>query len=172
MIGLKRGSVELVPYNSKWPELFKQEAEILQAILGSQVKEIQHIGSTAIVGISAKPLIDIAIGIASMSDVQKIIEILENAGYHWRPKFGDISRHIVFAKGDETHRTHYIHVLEHNSKDWLDKIFFRDYLNTHPEARDEYEQLKIKFAGAFSDDRAAYTKQKDDFVAKILNLRI
>jgi GrpB-like predicted nucleotidyltransferase (UPF0157 family) len=108
-LGLKRGTVSLVPYNPKWADLYICEEKELKAILGGKI-HIEHIGSTSIPGISAKPLIDVMIGIPLMRDSKTYIGKLEVGGYHYRPNFGRIDRHVVLAKGNEHSRTHYIHV--------------------------------------------------------------
>jgi GrpB-like predicted nucleotidyltransferase (UPF0157 family) len=168
MIGLKRNTVSLVKYNPEWIELFNKEKVLLKEILGQDAIGIEHIGSTAIIGIMAKPVIDIALGI-DFKKVNEIKAILENNNWIFRPKFGDINKHIVFAKGNDIERTHYLHLMQYESKEWKEKIFFRDYLNNNEKERIEYEKLKIEAMNKFSDDRKNYTKEKDEFVQKIID---
>ncbi len=168
MIGLKRNTVSLVKYNPEWIELFNKEKVLLKEILGQDAIGIEHIGSTAIIGIMAKPIIDIALGI-DFKKVNEIKTILENNNWIFRPKFGDINKHVVFAKGNDIERTHYLHLMQYESREWNEKIFFRDYLNNNEKERIEYEKLKIEAMNKFSDDRKNYTKEKDEFVQKIID---
>lgn len=168
MIGLKRGIVELVPYNEKWPEEFQKEAKILKHILADRAVAIEHIGSTAIPGIKAKPVIDVAVGLRSMEGIESIIDILDKNQYYYRPKFGNKETHVVFAKGDDVSRTHYIHIMRFNGQPWKEKIFFRDYMRSNSQAAQQYEALKLKAANANPLDRKAYTSEKDEFLQTIL----
>jgi GrpB-like predicted nucleotidyltransferase (UPF0157 family) len=168
MIGLQRGIVKLFPYDPQWAILFEEEKAKLQKILGANVKGIEHIGSTAMPGISAKPVIDIAVGIEDMNAAESIKNILEANGWIWRPKFGDIANHIVFAKGTKEERTHYLHLMQYEGEKWKERIAFRDYLISHEVEKKEYEQLKQKSMESFGNDRKAYTAEKDEFVQRIL----
>ncbi len=168
MIGLKRNTVSLVKFNPEWIELFNKEKILLKELLGAYALSIEHIGSTAITGIIAKPVIDIALGI-DFRNLNEIKTILESSNWIFRPKFGDINKHLVFAKGNDIERTHYLHLMQYKSKEWNEKIFFRDYLNSHESERNEYERLKIEAMNKFSNDRKNYTKEKDKFIQRIIN---
>ncbi len=168
MIGLQRGTVKLVPHDPEWKILFQKEKDILSHILGDNVNGIEHIGSTAIKGILSKPIIDIAVGVPDASHITAVKKILEDNGWIWRPKFGNIQNHIVFAKGNDIERSHYLHLMIYGDTLWNERIGFRDYLNTHEEERCEYERLKIRSMELYGDDRILYTKQKDSFVAEII----
>lgn len=168
MIGLKRNTVKLVKYNPEWIELFNKEKILLRELLGQDAVSIEHIGSTAILDIMAKPVIDIALGI-DFKKLNEIKSILENNNWIFRPKFGDINKHIVFAKGNDEERTHYLHLMQYGSKEWNERIIFRDYLNNNEKDRIEYEKLKIQAMNKFSDDRKNYTKEKDEFIQKIID---
>lgn len=169
MIGLKRGTVKIVQYDPRWKELFETEQKRLRKLLSKEFVDIQHIGSTAVPGLSAKPVIDIAVGVMSMGNAKKYIHEIEKIGYVWRSKFGRIDRHIVFAKGNGVTNTNYLHLVKYRGKIWEDRIAFRDYLIQHATARKQYEKLKYKLAAKFSDDRESYTGQKEMFVKEILN---
>lgn len=169
MIGLQRGVVDLVPHDTHWKELFNEEKTRLENALGDVALGIEHIGSTAISGLAAKPVIDIAVGIADMSQHEQAKSLLESAGWIWRPKFGDPAVHLVFAKGTDEVRTHYLHLMQFQGTSWNEKISFRDYLTSHDAERQEYEDLKRRAMGEHADDRKAYTAQKDEFVARIIS---
>ena len=164
MIGLSRGIVKLVPYTDKWKEEFLKEKQLLNSIVGKYVLAIEHVGSTSIEGLDSKPIIDIAMGVSSLDIVDNFRELLESVGYNYR---GDGGR-ILFAKGSEESRTHYLHVEVFNSKMWINHIYFRGYLRLYRNYINEYSKIKNELALKFSDDRGSYTKEKDRFISIIL----
>jgi len=169
-----KDSIEIVPYNASWPSEAAIEIEKLKNVIPSNcIVDIQHVGSTAVQGLSAKPIIDIQISAKSL-DEMKIIAIpaLQKLGYEYWYDNPDTER-MFFAKGLPPFgekRTHHVHIVEPTSKHWVEKIIFRDYLISHPEVAKEYEQLKIKLAGQHTFDREKYTNAKGEFVNKILKL--
>jgi len=167
IIGLERGKVNLLFYNSKWKELYKREEELLYSSIGNYVLDIQHIGSTSIPGILAKPIIDIAVGLKSLDLVKKIIKPLKSIGYQYLGEKGVTNRHF-FVKGIEKNRTHYLHVEKLGSKNWKNHILFRDYLLKNKEAAKEYSQLKRELALKYKNDRDAYLTEKESFIQKII----
>lgn len=168
MIGLKRGTVKLAPHNKKWVELFEKEKKILQKKLGDSVVDIQHIGSTAIPGIPAKPIIDISLGIHVMKDAKELIKPLKELGYELRPEFGGPNIQRLFVKGPESKRTHYLHVMKFKGSIWNKDLLFRDYLRKYREQAKQYADLKRKLAKNFVDDRGRYTTAKAKFIHDIL----
>ncbi len=169
MIGLERGKVMLAfDNNGYWKLAFEEERNRLGLLLGQYIIDIQHIGSTAIKGISAKPIIDIAVGLKNWKDVKAVKDILEHNGYYYRQNGGDENR-LFFAKGEETCRTHYLHVYEYGSIGWKNHTFFCNFLNTHECCRNEYAKLKKQLSLQFSEDRDAYTNGKEDFIRSIIN---
>lgn len=130
MIGLKRGTVKLLPYNPKWKEFFEKEKKRIQKKLGNLVISIEHVGSTATPGIIAKPIIDIAIVVKSIKSPNKLIKILESLSYEYK-KDDDVPGRLFFTKGPENKRTHYIHVVKLKGQEWKKLILFRDYLLNH-----------------------------------------
>lgn len=167
-VGLKRGTVLLKPYNKSWNKFFTSEKNELQNILGNLVADIQHIGSTSIIGMKAKPIIDIAVGVKSMKQKDKYIRLLTKAGYIFRP-FGNTNTHLLFVKGKESKRTHHIHLMKYNGVIWKHDLFFRDYLTSHPLMAKKYIELKESLAKQFADDRLSYTDAKGDFIKSIFN---
>ncbi len=168
MLGLKRGTVKLNKYNPKWPQLFQQEKRLLQKTLGDKIIAIEHIGSTAVPGLPAKPLIDINIAVASLSDtaIKKFITPLQSLGYTYMHRFPG---RRFFAKGPESKRTHHLNLVKANSQTgWHNHLLFRDYLRSHKSARDEYATLKIRLAKQFPTDRASYTQGKEKIIQKII----
>lgn len=169
-LGLKRNEVRLVNHDDGWKEEFRQvKADIVKStILGPQ--QIEHVGSTAINEIMAKPVIDIVAGIESLEgDLTELIKNLKDCGFYRlrveRPN------EIVFARfTDETFesKTHFIHLTEYKGTLWDDLIYFRDYLNAHPAARKKYEKIKTIFVQDNSEGIAEYTDSKEAFVKQIL----
>lgn len=161
MIGLPRSTVEIVPYSNLWPGLFAEEAERLRAAIGEHTVAIEHIGSTSVPGLAAKPIIDILIAVMEISDVQKCVVPLESIGYEYRGELGIPGRHF-FGKGET--RTHNLHVVEIGSAHWRRHLRFRDYLREHDEVRNDYQALKEGLAEKHRHDREAYTDAKSEFI--------
>ncbi len=167
MIGLKRGTVKLIPYSPKWKDSFEKEKRRLQKSLGDFVISIEHIGSTAVPGVSAKPIIDIAVVVKSIKSPDKLIKLLETLGYEYKQD-NDVLGRLFFTKGPEKKRTHYIHVVELKGKEWKNLILFRDYLLSHKKAVHQYTELKNKLAKSYALDRKSYTSGKDEFIKTII----
>lgn len=170
MVGLKRGKVKLLPHNPKWSGLFEKEQKILSQALAGLIIDIQHIGSTSIPGIPAKPIIDIDIGIKSMKNSKNFIKIFEDLGYEYRPNFGGLKTQLLFVKGPEAKRTHYIHLMKYNGSIWKKDLAFRDYLRKNKEKAGKYANLKKELASKFADDRANYTAHKASFIRKAIRI--
>lgn len=166
-IGLQRGLVKLVPYDASWVDEFQAERDELHRLLAGLVQAIEHVGSTAVPGLSAKPIIDIAVGVDSFADVNRAVSALVVAGYFDRGRQGE--RHLV-AKGPVERRTHYVHLIELNSAEWRQMLMFRDYLISNGDRLQAYEVLKQKLAHRFPSDRNAYGNAKDAFIEETLAL--
>ncbi len=167
MLGLKSGTVKIVKYNPEWAIEFEKEKSILSTALEGYKVDIQHVGSTSILFCSAKPIIDIAIGVPSLKYGEKLIPILESIGYTYDGDAGLPGRHF-FKKCNGEIRTHYIHVEKKNDRLWLNHINFRDYLNTHPELVEQYSKLKVMLEKKYANSRDQYTREKDPFIAAVL----
>jgi len=166
-IGLPSGVVALTPYTLAWKRLFEEERVILQAGLGDHILDIQHVGSTSIPGMLAKPIIDIAIAVRDFEDARVCIDPIELLGYQYRGEFGIPLRHY-FVKGDP--RTHHIHMVEVTSQAWVNQLLFRDYLTRHPQSAQEYANLKVELVQRYPKDRQAYMDAKAPFIQHILQL--
>jgi len=167
-IGLKRGAVVLKQHHQEWARAFEVEKEFLQNLLGSFALEIEHIGSTAVQGLAAKPIIDILLAVKSLAYISDIRPLLERAGYEYR-KNGSDGAQVLFVKGPEEQRTHYLHITEVGSSVWENDIVFRNYLRTHPKSIEEYTKLKENLASQYADKREQYTAGKKDFIKKIID---
>ncbi len=167
----------LADYDPAWPVLFAEEEVWLREAIGEWAADIQHVGSTAIPGIAAKPIIDIAIHLRSLLDGFKCITPLVELGYECLGEYG-IPGRIYFRKGTSTPlpgqshggvgRTHQIHMYETGHEQYEKQIVFRDYLRSRAEAAREYEGLKRELAVRHAGDLEAYAMAKSDFVREVL----
>jgi len=169
MIGLEPGIVKISPHQDAWRQLFLEEVERLQATIGEYVLDIQHVGSTSIPGMPAKPIIDIGVAVENFEEAIVCIEPLERLGYVYRGENGIPRRHY-FRKGNP--RTHHLHMNEITSQDWKNHILFRDVLIEHPELAREYAALKVELAGRFARDRERYLEAKGPFIERVLRVAL
>ena len=170
IIGLKRKTVKLVPYSQEWPEIFEKEKALILRAIGEQVADVQHIGSTSVPGLYAKPIIDIAAGVHSLDvEGRMCTKPLERIGYVCKNDAGVPGR-IFFSKGREDLMTHHLDVVEYGGIAWNNYIRFREYMRSHKKAREEYAKLKKALAGKFANDRDSYTAKKEEFIKRILLL--
>ena len=170
-------TIYLADYHPRWPQLFEEERARLHAAIGEWAADIQHVGSTSIPGIAAKPIIDIAVHLRSLVDALYCITPLMELGYECLGEFG-IPGRIYFRKRtdqpirgqshDGIGRTHQIHMYELTNEQYEKQIVFRDYLRAHPDARKGYETLKRQLAERHARDVEAYAMAKSDFVQSIL----
>ena len=165
-VGLKRGTVKLVPYNPIWETLFEMEKDTLLNTIGDYVSDIEHIGSTSVPGLKAKPIIDMVAAVEDLSVYTKLIDSLTKLGYEYMPErvFDD---RVFFPKGPRENRTHHLSFVVENSAGWTEPIAFRDYLRNSPHKRQAYQTLKERLAEQFPNDRASYTKAKSIFFKNI-----
>lgn len=173
MIGLKRGTVALYPHSEEWDREAHQTANRLWRILGSDAVDIQHVGSTAIPTIMAKPIIDMAVAARSFEDVLRHEPELRANGFYYRSS--SIPGQRLFASGsyyDGTgeEQTHFIHVVLTDSMEWRNYINFRDYLRANPAVAKDYEALKRRLAAECPVDegREHYLAGKQDFITYTL----
>ncbi|MCR5040593.1 MAG: GrpB family protein [Clostridia bacterium] len=172
-LGLRRGTVALVPHETEWEDEARRTIEVLKAILGDAAEDFAHVGSTSVRTIMAKPIIDIAVAARGFGPVLEKRGELESAGFFYRSKSGaDLPEQLLFARGSLYEgtgdvQTHFIHVVKAGSAEWRDYVNFRDYLNAKPEAAKEYEALKLRLAAERPVDagREHYTAGKKEFIA-------
>jgi GrpB-like predicted nucleotidyltransferase (UPF0157 family) len=165
ILGLPSGTVALAPYTPEWARLFEEERARLQDALGDLALDIQHVGSTSVPGMAAKPILDIAIAVREFEAARACISPMERLGFTFRGELGIPRRHY-FVKG-ALHSRH-VHMLEATSESWRTMVLFRDWLLLHPETREEYAHLKQCLAKRFPLDRTAYTNGKHTFIQGVL----
>ncbi len=166
MLGLKRGEVLLLEHHNEWEIEAQKTIKALKVILGDIIVDIQHIGSTSIPQILAKPIIDIAVSVNAFCDVLILEKALANKGFYYRKT--DETDQLLFACGsyyDGTgdKQTHFIHFVLKDSMQWINYINFRDYLTENPAVAKEYEALKLSLFSTCKD-RYEYTSGKHEFI--------
>lgn len=165
MIGLEAGTVKLNRYTKQWQRRFHTEARRLLDYTRPSKYVLEHIGSTAVPGLDAKPIIDMAMMIPSLARLPLWINRLESAGYTYKGEYGLPGRHF-FTRGNPV--THHLHIVAAGSEHWSNWILFRDYLRAHPAEAGKYNGLKRKLAKKYSNSRDAYTKAKTPLVTALL----
>ena len=171
--------IALVEYDPRWPEQFEVEAARVRAALNKDlITAVEHFGSTSVPGLSAKPVIDLLIGVRSVAEArEKAVPVLEALGYaFWYDN--PSPDHLFFVKGLPPNgpRTHHIHMMEpgtfrdpkNEASLFWDRLLFRDYLRAHPEEVRRYEAVKRDLAARFPDDREAYTNGKTGYVYGVM----
>ena len=169
ILGLKYGTVQLVPHTEQWKEFFKLEQEHLQHAIGNYIVAIHHIGSTAIPAIYAKPILDIMAGLHNLHDIEHCIPPLESLNYHYQGE-QEIPGWHFFMKGHNNLKTHHLHVVEWGSDYWVTHILFQEYLCRHPEIAYAYERLKLDLQKKYPYDRQSYTRDKSDFIHAVTEM--
>lgn len=153
----------LTEHKSCWAILYREEISELKKVLPSSV-EYYHIGSTAIDGIWAKPIIDILIVVKTNSEMKNTADTLQKNGYIVMSASDErISLNKGYTENGFAEKVFHLHIRLEND---IDEVYFRDYLNAHPEAAKEYEKLKLQLWKKFEHDRDAYTEAKSEFVKK------
>lgn len=170
MLGLKRGTVELFPHEQEWELRAQQVIDLLWDVLGGAARDIQHVGSTSIKHICAKPILDIAVGMEDPEQILGFGSALEEQGVIFRNHGGDDEGGLLFVMGDfaaDTRSCH-IHVVVWQGKAWYNYINFRDYLNAVRSQALRYERCKRELAARFANDRVSYTEGKGPLIALLL----
>ncbi len=168
--GKPDASVEVVPYSKMWPVLFEQERAALQAAVGDMARSIEHIGSTAVPGLSAKPTIDILLVVDSTEEFLKRLPRVEALGYDYRADntFVGSETHLFLRKVSNGSRTHHLHVLRSGSPEIDDYRLLRDALRDSPALAREYQRLKLVLAAEYAGDRNRYVTGKASWVDGIV----
>jgi len=166
MIGLQRGKVSLSDHNPEWISNAQKVIQKLWRLLGSDAVDIQHVGSTSIRYVHAKPIIDIAVAVNDFDNLEKIRALLENNSISYICE--DVSGQHLFACGNDVIRTHHIHFVLADSEAWHNYLNFRDYLTAHPDKAKDYDDLKRKLAALYSNDRTSYTAGKARLISELL----
>jgi len=159
--------IDIVAYDAGWPARFEEERDLISQTLSAWLAgPIEHIGSTAVPGLDAKPIIDIMAGVHSLDASREAIEAAAHIGYCYAPYRFD-SEHW-FCKPSLFVRTHHLHLVPVGSRQWLEALAFRDRLRAHADAAAEYAALKRELARTHRFDREGYTRAKLPFITRVL----
>lgn len=159
-------TVVVEPYDDQWPHLFSQLGSALRAVLGTTAQRIDHIGSTSVPGLDAKPIIDVQISVIAFEPLDAYRIPLEQLGYVFRADNPERTKRY-FREAPQHRRTH-IHVRRYGS--WAEQfaLLFRDYIRVHPHDAKQYAKLKYQLAEQYRDDRHAYTDAKTPFIWEVM----
>jgi GrpB-like predicted nucleotidyltransferase (UPF0157 family) len=158
--------IRILDYDPRWPQRFAQWRELLQARLGDTAVRIEHVGSTSVPGLAAKPIVDIQISVADLDDETRYVPPLEAAGVQLRSRD---DWHRYFRPFPRHPREVHVHVCAAGSEWEREHLLFRDYLRSHPEPRDRYAAAKRHAAAVWADDGWAFTDAKTEVILGILD---
>ena len=160
------------PYSPAWPKLFEAIREELLLAFSPTVVAIEHIGSTSVPGLAAKPVIDVVLGAQSLAVIESRIKPLGDLGYAYVSKYEDeLPMRRYFVKSAAASLRIHVHGVEQGSRIWQEHLAFRDRLRADDDLRMRYQALKVQLAEEFADDKAAYTSAKGPFIQSILRLK-
>ncbi len=161
----KQGIV--LPYDPHWEQAFTQIVSELRSALGGLALRIEHVGSTAVPGLSAKPIIDIDVVIRENALLSTVISALEGIGYHHEGDLGIAGREAFRYEGKEHLQKHHLYVCPQDSPELKRHTGFRDYLRSHPEAVREYSRIKEEGAACTPWEIERYIEHKSPFIERI-----
>jgi len=167
VLGLDRTRVAVVPYDPAWPVLFEEEAARLHAVLGDRILLIEHVGSTSVPGLDAKPILNLIAAVASLEEAEGLAPLLRGAGYEQKPDTDNPDR-LFFVRGPAELRTHHLSLAKPGSAFWRQQVRFRDLLRADPTLAAEYARLKHALAARHPGDRLAYAAGKKPFIEAVL----
>ena len=165
--------VVLVKYDPRWLAVYQEEKELILEAVGEKALAIEHIGSTAVLGLGSKPIVDIMLGVLEPVDAEESLPRLREIGYDdVTPQPGNPDWY--YCLGTHAHANHdvylHLHIVRFESDHWANHLLFRDYLQIHPEAAKQYSELKSQLAVRYGNDRQAYTDGKKTFVDSVVTL--
>jgi GrpB-like predicted nucleotidyltransferase (UPF0157 family) len=161
----------VAPYSAEWPHQFSIVAQQLHAVFAGRVVQIEHIGSTAVPGLCAKPVIDVLLGAPSLNDIEAVIPQLAAEGYAYVNKYEtELPMRRYFVKPQVQMLRVHLHAVCAGSVFWNEQLAFRDALRASTQLRDAYGDLKRRLARTHEQDKAAYTAAKAPFIVQVLNV--
>ncbi|HEY5639925.1 MAG TPA: GrpB family protein [Dehalococcoidia bacterium] len=164
--------IVIADYDPRWPAMYAEEGARISEAAGEWLLGIEHVGSTSVPGLAAKPIVDVMPGLRSLDDAPHVISAMEELGYQYIPEYEDElpeRRYFVRppGRGYRHKRLFHIHAVETTSEFWRRHLAFRDYLRLHPETAAEYAALKRRLADEYGSDREGYTEAKTGFITRI-----
>jgi 8-oxo-dGTP diphosphatase len=166
LLGLKNDDIKIVPYNYEYNLLYHSEKSKLKTVLSKNIKGIEHVGSTAIVGILARPVIDIAICVDDLKNID--IDGMINYGYKYN--LNEEDRCYYFTKYINNQKAYSVYCYDENNREYHDMVTFRDYMKSHPEVMLEYNTLKQYLVQKYGNDAKSYYDGKNDYIKQVLEL--
>ncbi|WP_409346490.1 GrpB family protein [Paenibacillus sp. MBLB4367] len=162
--------VVVTGHNPEWENEYEREKGKIADALNDILAGIEHIGSTSVPGLAAKPVIDMMAGVLELSDLtEKHVDALRSLGYT-HVDHSHFPERKFFRRGEWRAGTHHLHVYRINGTHWRSNLLFRNYLRSHPAAMQEYHELKVTLISKHKQDRAAYTEAKAPFIQSIIQL--
>jgi GrpB-like predicted nucleotidyltransferase (UPF0157 family) len=159
--------VTVVPYDPRWPQAFPTASAEVAAALGANLLDIHHIGSTAIPGMPAKPVIDMLAVVANVVAIDARNAQMQTLGYESMGEFGIAGRRYFRRDNSAGERTHQVHAFQRGSPHVQRHLAFRDFMRAHPEPAEQYATLKRRLAEAHPNDIEAYIDGKDAFIKEM-----
>ena len=159
--------VVIAPYNPAWPQMFEHERIVLRDSFRGTEAKIEHVGSTSVYGLGAKPVIDIMIGVSRLKDAEERVGTLELAGYEYVANYESaIPERRYFRKPRSKPRSIHLHCVLRGHEFWNQHLLFRDYLRNHPSVAEDYYQLKCDLSKRYN--KVEYTEKKGQFISSVL----
>jgi GrpB-like predicted nucleotidyltransferase (UPF0157 family) len=172
---MKKYKLNIVDYDENWPDLYKRESEVLKKTIAGYDAVFEHVGCTSIPGLAGKPIIDIAIGIEEFKIASQLVEKIKSVGYFYEPSleltipdFKFLWKGDTLAESFDLHKFH-VSIQPLKSNRWMNTLLFRDYLKNHPEAVEQYGDLKRMLSNKYTTDYKAYTRDKESFIQLIIS---
>ena len=168
LVGLRRYTVRIVDHEPGWVGLAAEVCREIAGVCGELVVDVQHVGSTAVAGLPAKPILDIAAAVWSVEAMAMLIDRLEPLNYIYRGDGGGEGGHLFVRESEPEVRTVHLHVVDRDDAQWANYLLFRDLLRGDAEIREQYAGLKTRLAATFANDRRSYTSAKHEFIRRLL----
>lgn len=168
MIGLKSGKVQVVPHQLEWQSLYETEKAVILQAIGDLIVDIQHVGSTSVPGLDAKPIIDIAIAVEHPLIIPQCVQLLCDFDYIDEGDAGPNGGYFLVKECAPEIRSYHLHIVEKNDPQWNNYLLFRDVLTADERVRKKYKQLKKTLEQKYHNDRQSYTAAKNDFIKGII----
>lgn len=167
-LGLDYQDLRLERTTEGWVTAGSSLRDAVTAVLEGEAQAVEQIGSSSVVGLLAKPILDLAVGLSEQRDVTAVRRRLEGAGWIYRGDAGPNGGHVFVLEARPWFRVAHLHVVEHRGRQWLDYLSLRDLLRRSPQACDRYESVKVRLIDELGNDRKAYTDAKTDVVRSLL----
>ncbi|MCH7484776.1 MAG: GrpB family protein [Chloroflexi bacterium] len=169
--------VVIADYDPRWPAMYAEESARIQNVIGRWLLGIEHVGSTSVPGLAAKPVVDIMPGLRSLDEAPHVVSAMETIGYEYRPDTEDElpeRRYFVRPPGSASRhrRLFHVHAVEATTEFWRRHLAFRDYLRAHSEVAGQYAALKRRLSAEYGTDHGGYTEAKTEFITRVESIAL